>query len=460
VDAGDALPRRGSHSRSTPSGLLIVPVALALCAFLTIVACGDGPSAPVERKPLPEPKDPTVWTDWLLSNGHALTSLSPVTFTDLQFLKPLLGDRRIVQLGESGHGVAEFNRAKVRLIQFLHQEAGFNVIAFESDLWACFRADGLATTLSALDFMYSCPYGVWATTEVLRLFEYIQSTRDKDRPLILAGFDMKPSTWRARDSRPEFMANVVAELDQSYAQDVLALERWLASLWSHQAWRDSVAAHANELRAEYEPLLDFFDSHETELLGIFSEEAATPLVARQMAWTALNMIQYTEDRLLGGCAAGETRDKGMAENLTFLARKLFPDKKIMVWAHNYHIRHANRQIPSQGCFTMGEDIESRHRQELYTVGLYMYEGRAAWNTREEYVIARADPNSLEGILHQAGKPYFFLDLLHQTSQDTPAWITGRISARSWGTYEMSLVPQVQYDAVLYIEQVNPPSYTY
>lgn len=164
MDACDAVPRHGSRPRSVPSVLRIVPVTLALTGFFAIVACGDGPSAPVERKPLPEPEDPTEWTDWLLSNGHALTSISSLTFTDLQFLKPILGERRIVQLGESGHGVAEFNRAKVRLIQFLHQEAGFDVIAFESDLWACFRADGLAKSLSALDFMFSCPYGVWATT--------------------------------------------------------------------------------------------------------------------------------------------------------------------------------------------------------------------------------------------------------------------------------------------------------
>ena len=46
-----------------------------------------------------------------------------------------------MQLGESGHGVAEFNHAKVRLIKFLHQQMGFDVIAFESGLFECFNAD-------------------------------------------------------------------------------------------------------------------------------------------------------------------------------------------------------------------------------------------------------------------------------------------------------------------------------
>lgn len=35
-------------------------------------------------------------------------------------------------LGEASHGVAESNWAKVRLIKFLHQQLGFDVVAFES----------------------------------------------------------------------------------------------------------------------------------------------------------------------------------------------------------------------------------------------------------------------------------------------------------------------------------------
>ena len=46
-----------------------------------------------------------------------------------------------MQLGESGHGVREFNLAKVRLIRFLHEEMGFDVLAFESGLFECWQAE-------------------------------------------------------------------------------------------------------------------------------------------------------------------------------------------------------------------------------------------------------------------------------------------------------------------------------
>ena len=65
-------------------------------------------------------------------HAYRIKSITPVhediesnSFTDLDMLKPLLQDKRIVFLGESSHGVAEFNLAKTRLIQFLHKEMGY-----------------------------------------------------------------------------------------------------------------------------------------------------------------------------------------------------------------------------------------------------------------------------------------------------------------------------------------------
>lgn len=71
----------------------------------------------------------TEWESWMKDHAYKLESIQPVSakggegqFKDLQMLKPLLHDKRIVFLGESSHGVGEFNLAKTRLVQFLHQE--------------------------------------------------------------------------------------------------------------------------------------------------------------------------------------------------------------------------------------------------------------------------------------------------------------------------------------------------
>src|SRR5262245_47146742 len=84
------------------------------------------------------------WVAWARDHSFPVASIAPSAteeFADLQFLKQVIGDRRLVQLGESGHGVAEFDSAKARLVQFFHEQMGFDVIAFESSMYECFAAD-------------------------------------------------------------------------------------------------------------------------------------------------------------------------------------------------------------------------------------------------------------------------------------------------------------------------------
>ena len=75
---------------------------------------------------------------WVRAHARPIRSLTdPTDDRDLEFLAPLLAGRRIVQLGESSHGAAEFDEVKVRLVHFLHERLGYDVLAFESPLVEC-----------------------------------------------------------------------------------------------------------------------------------------------------------------------------------------------------------------------------------------------------------------------------------------------------------------------------------
>ena len=120
---------------------------------------------------------------------------------------------------------------------------------------------------------------------------------------------------------------------------------------------------------------------------------ALPLVAERAAYSMLRFMEQMRasvdrptDR--GPDGGGGIRDFGMANNLTFLANDLYPGRKIMVWAHNFHIRHDNSATASFQP-TMGQWIRERFRDELYTIGLYMDRGTAAQNNRVVYPSTRA-----------------------------------------------------------------------
>ena len=60
-------------------------------------------------------------------------------FADLQPLKPVIGDARIVALGEGTHGTREFFQMKHRLTEFLAAEMGFTLFAIEANMPEAYR---------------------------------------------------------------------------------------------------------------------------------------------------------------------------------------------------------------------------------------------------------------------------------------------------------------------------------
>lgn len=404
------------------------------------------------------------WVSWARANHHPVSTVESFdgdTFEDLQFFKTILGTRRLVQLGESGHGVAEFNHAKVRLIKFLHEQMGFDVVAFESGLFECYNAGFNAATNPALTTMRNCIFGVWHTNEVLQLFEYIRSTQGTAHPLRLAGFDTQISSGAGIATRPAFFRSVISVIDAARGERAQTSDQGF--IQEYQAQRQIFAKNNQAALTEFYGGLElFFQEHRDRLKAHYGDNPA-PLIAERSAWSMLRFMEQLRasvDRPTDFWSAesgGAIRDFGMANNLTFLANDLYPGRKIMIWAHNFHIRHANAATASQQP-TMGQWIRERFRNELYTIGLYMDRGTAAQNNRTVYSINPGAVNSMEWVMANAGSPLLFMDFLHHPRVAGNSWVFEPTTQRDWGTNPFSMVPRDQYDGVLFIDRVKAPSY--
>ncbi|UCH97883.1 MAG: erythromycin esterase family protein, partial [Candidatus Aminicenantes bacterium] len=311
--------------------------------------------------------------------------------------------------------------------------------------------------MTGVGMMKSSIYGVWSTQEVVKLFEYIKETQESERPLILAGFDMK-SSGRVYNKRPGFFRDVIATIDENYAQIVYDFDR---ELLRKTFGRDTgllrryMTTRKEELMDFYQGLVEFFDLNMEILQNAHPQNPQFPLMARQEAWSVLQYIDYFQEGL-DNTTLAYIRDGAMAENLSFLANTIYPGKKIIVWAHNFHLRHNVKgeiPVPSMGAWTADE-----FRPVLYTIGLYMYQGKAAWNDRRVYTIAPPDKDSLEAICYRARCKFLFVDMLYQVECEGNSWMFTSIEAKTWGKYLRVMVLRDQYDGILFIHTVNPPDY--
>src|ERR1700761_1302410 len=75
--------------------------------------------------------------DYVEKNAIPIYTIEPdsTNYSDLEPIGNAIGDAKIVMLGEQDHGDAPTFLAKTRLIKYLHEKKGFNVLAFESDFF-------------------------------------------------------------------------------------------------------------------------------------------------------------------------------------------------------------------------------------------------------------------------------------------------------------------------------------
>lgn len=452
--------------------LILLPVALLLSA------CdgGGGGGGPVEPVPqdtlerlltdaelataadLLAPAENPAWAQWVAANHHPVRSLTSTTdFADLQFLKPLLANRRVVQLGESGHGVRQFNQAKVRLIRFLHEEMGYDVIAFESSLHDCWWADRNRGMLAAEDLMRECPFGVWHTEEVLPLMRYLRETSATARPLVLAGFDVQPSSrWQAGRKRPDLLHEVLSVVDPAAADSLRVLDGRQAEMMATNiaGLGEFLRANADSLIRAYGRAETILRQNEAALAAHFSADPDKPRVALA---TVHGWLAFVRQMAAPTPAERYTaRDEGMADNLDVLLDVLYPGKKVIVWGHNSHLARG-QVVP--GRMNMGGLVHARRGAEVYTVGLYMYTGQAADNGRTVYAIPLPHPaGSLENILNHARRRWSFVDFSTAAEGPGTSWIFRDIRSRSWGVNDETITPRAFYDGVLFFHTVSPPRY--
>ncbi len=461
----------------------IIIILVNIIFLILITACDSKTDSPAPEKTYPDLTQQKLLTDdelitpdldyslfadenyqnGVANNHHKIRSLVyDQDFSDLYFLEPLLTGKRIVQLGENTHGSAEFNHLKIRMIKYMHEQLGFNVIAFESSLLACHMEEKVIQNLTPINAMYGCIYGVWHTQELIELFRYIQQTKMTQHPLILTSFDTQLSSWRdTPEEYLNFLKPLVANID---SQTLISTEQAIESFFKLDVAYDACGL-SNQTQCQY--FLDNYAANiqlllqlhtrleEYILITTLSDAELIDFNMASIGFKSLTRIIAQMYELSGFAASGfgfniPERDDGMAENITAIAEKVYPGEKIIIWAHNAHISNA----AYFGSFhAMGEALKLHWKEQLYTIGFFMIRGKSNGNKADPIAVLRHYNSSLEALAYSLRTAAIFLpfSLINMPTLDDD-WQFIPFLTKYWGVDDFETILSERFDAVIVIDR--------
>lgn len=466
----------GGVASFTRRTLLASTGAAALVGSLGLASCATA-------------QPPELAADWLKADAIPLRSIDPLDedFSDLEPLVRKISDARIVQLGEPSHGAGACFLAKVRLVRFLHQRMGFDVLAWESGFNDVKNLQaGLAAGEDPIAAAKRGILGIWSASEQCRhLFEYAKASRSSQRPLIMAGFDPQFSGPNGFDKLPEELRSFVGAVrDPVLRRDASeAVNDAVDAYAGFSAYVKALASRGAEkppfpkrdvlekLQSAVERLVMLFRTRRADFAENGGERRVGFIahVVANLGGDGANLYEkYSLDNPAGKTpevVGSNRRDALMAENMRWLVEEGYPQKKFIVWAHNAHVMDAYYLAPDfknislapapSAMKPLGVHLKERFGDRVYTIGCTTYEGEDAMIANPVVKVPPARNGSLEAELHQLGLAYAVVDLRglrRGASHPARRPLTARIP--KYDEIEVADVTK-PYDAILFIDRMTP-----
>jgi erythromycin esterase-like protein len=399
---------------------------------------------------------------------------------DYDPLLSLIGDARLVLLGEASHGTHEFYRERARITQRLIEERGFTLVAVEADWPDAYRVNrwvrgvGPDTVAAeALGDFERFPRWMWRNREVLAFVSWLRDYNDArapGRPRVgFYGLDLY-SLFGSIEAVIEYLDQVDPEAARR------ARARY--GCFDHFGDDPQTYGHSADLglspSCEREVVQQLVELQRRGLAPTGGRQEGLEdetFSAEQNARLVKNAEEYYRTMFRGRISSWNLRDRHMAETLQALLAhfdKARGPTKAVVWEHNSHIGDARAtSMGASGEWNVGQLTREQYGSEAVLVGFTTFTGTvtaaADWGDPAERKRVRpALPDSYEALLHtSAGGPAFLLSLrdaetaavLRRPRLERAIGVIYRPETERQSHYFEARLPD-QFDAVVHFDETS------
>lgn len=398
---------------------------------------------------------------------------------DYEPLLDLVGDARIVLLGEATHGTQEFYQARAEITKRLIVERGFSAVAVEGDWPDAYRVNRFVQGQGrdvdadrALSGFRRFPQWMWRNTAVVELVSWLRAHNDALPPggprAGFYGLDLYSlhgsieaviEYLEANDPEAAQLARERYACFEDFGQEPQAYG-YVAGFGLGPTCESEAIAQLMEMQRRRAELVRFD--------GMLAEDEI--FYAEQNARVVKNAEEYYRSMFRGRVSTWNLRDTHMADTLDALVAHL--DRrtraKVVVWAHNSHVGDARAtQMGSADELNLGQLVRERRQREAVLVGFTTFAGTVSaaseWGAPvERKRVLPALAGSYERLFHEVGSPRFFLNL--RDGGEAVAGLSAPRLTRAIGViykpeterashYLMAVLPG-QFDAVLHFDETS------
>lgn len=415
----------------------------------------------------------------LLKNSVEVKSIDPMNedYSDLLPLIEKIGSAKVVVLGEISHSDGATLAFKSRMVKFLHQKMGFDVLAWEAGELNCWNLNNaLRSSLPLTLAKQRLMYGGWDNEEQVQpVFEYARASWNTERPLEMMGFD---------NNRPPYgISGFKTLLNELYkkspglkpsGETIIAIDSLITIQYGYLYLPMNLdSALPPQFREKalkgLSNIADKLSKPGVQLRSVMSEKQLSfyqfVINMALTTWLQTEAV-YTK----GNLEWNRNRDSAMGLSFKWQMENLYPGRKIIIWAatghltRNSHLKQVVGQQQMVNAYKQaGDYMYTWLGDDLYTIAGTSFKGTIG-KVYPDYDDRRHSPynytdtvplpptGSYEHWAHATRKKYLFTDLRSAGKED---WLKKEFVSGCTGFIPTKAPWYKVIDALFFIDEMHP-----